>query len=78
MPRDRHFSCQIKNVLVLDSTYEKCYDENSLYEEKDEKITIKDVAKAAGVSISAVSRVFNGYEDISEETQKKFLLRLRN
>lgn len=42
------------------------------------KITIKDVAKAAGVSISAVSRVFNGYEDISEETQKKVLLRLRN
>lgn len=38
---------------------------------KMKKITIKDVAKAAGVSISAVSRVFNGYEDISEETQKK-------
>ncbi|SKA12853.1 transcriptional regulator, LacI family [Pilibacter termitis] len=37
------------------------------------KITIKDVAKAAGVSVSAVSRVFNDYEDISTETKEKVL-----
>lgn len=35
------------------------------------KITIKDVAKAASVSVSTVSRVFNDYQDISEETRQK-------
>ncbi|CAM3118684.1 LacI family DNA-binding transcriptional regulator [Lactiplantibacillus plajomi] len=34
------------------------------------KITIKEVAKEAGVSIGTVSRVFNDYPDISEETRK--------
>ena len=34
-------------------------------------ITIKDVAKEAGVSVSAVSKVFNGYGDIGKETRKK-------
>ena len=33
--------------------------------------TIKDVAKMAGVSVSAVSRVTNGYEDIGEKTREK-------
>ena len=32
-------------------------------------VTIKDVAKAAGVSISTVSKVLNGHYSISEETQ---------
>ncbi|MBY5033715.1 LacI family transcriptional regulator [Streptococcus gallolyticus] len=35
--------------------------------------TIKDVAKEAGVSVSAVSKVFNNYGDIGEETRKKVL-----
>ncbi|WP_245812953.1 LacI family DNA-binding transcriptional regulator [Enterococcus canintestini] len=35
------------------------------------KITIRDVAKLADVSVSSVSRVFNHYDDISEETKKK-------
>lgn len=35
------------------------------------KITIRDVAKEAGVSVSAVSRVFNNYGDISEATREK-------
>ena len=30
--------------------------------------TIRDVAKFCGVSVSTVSRVLNGYTDISEET----------
>lgn len=37
------------------------------------KTTIKDVAKSAGVSIGTVSRVFNGYTDIGEDTKKKVL-----
>ncbi|WP_394404704.1 LacI family DNA-binding transcriptional regulator [Streptococcus sp. 20-1249] len=35
--------------------------------------TIKDVAKEAGVSVSAVSKVFNNYGDIGEETRQKVL-----
>ena len=33
--------------------------------------TIHDIAKLAGVSTSAVSRVLNGYSDIGEETRQK-------
>lgn len=34
---------------------------------------IYDVAKAAGVSVGTVSRVFNGYTDISRATKKRVL-----
>lgn len=34
-------------------------------------VTINDVAKAAGVSISTVSKVLNGHYSISEETQER-------
>lgn len=37
------------------------------------RVTIKDVAEAAGVSPATVSRVFNGYTDISEETKEKIM-----
>lgn len=34
-------------------------------------VTIRDVARVAKVSIGTVSRAFNGYQDINEETKKK-------
>ena len=34
-------------------------------------VTIKDVARRCGMSISTVSKVFNGYPDISEETRRQ-------
>ena len=38
-------------------------------------VTIKDVAKAAGTSISTVSKVINGHYSISEETAERDRLR---
>lgn len=35
------------------------------------RTSIKDVAKAAGVSITTVSRALNGYPDVSQQTKKK-------
>lgn len=37
------------------------------------KITINDVAEKAGVSIGTVSRVFNGYTDISDATKNRVI-----
>ena len=34
-------------------------------------VSIKDVAKRAGVAISTVSKVVNGYPNVSEATKKK-------
>ncbi|WP_410513501.1 LacI family DNA-binding transcriptional regulator [Paenibacillus sp. BR2-3] len=34
-------------------------------------ITIKDIAKAAGVSVTTVSRALNGYSDVNEDTRLK-------
>ena len=34
-------------------------------------ITIKDLAKAAGVSVTTVSRALNGYSDVNEKTRQK-------
>lgn len=36
--------------------------------------TIKDIAKAAGVSVTTVSRALNGYSDVSEKTRQKIML----
>ncbi|WP_226527212.1 LacI family DNA-binding transcriptional regulator [Metabacillus niabensis] len=35
--------------------------------------TIKDIAKAAGVSVTTVSRAINGYSDVSEKTRQKIM-----
>ncbi|MDE7312428.1 MAG: LacI family transcriptional regulator [Eubacterium sp.] len=37
------------------------------------KISIRDVAREVGVSITTVSRALNGYSDVSEKTKKKIL-----
>ncbi|RAP75265.1 LacI family DNA-binding transcriptional regulator [Paenibacillus montanisoli] len=34
-------------------------------------ITIKDLAKATGLSVTTVSRALNGYSDVNEDTRKK-------
>ncbi|MDX5474404.1 MAG: LacI family transcriptional regulator [Bacillaceae bacterium] len=35
--------------------------------------TIKDIAKAAGVSVTTVSRALNGYSDVNEKTRAKII-----
>src|SRR5688572_26616174 len=40
---------------------------------KKRTVTIQDVAKTAGVSVSTVSRVLNGKVDVAEETQEHIL-----
>lgn len=35
--------------------------------------TIKDISKAAGVSVTTVSRALNGYSDVSESTRQKVM-----
>jgi len=37
------------------------------------KVTIKDVARFAGVGVSTVSRVINNHQDVNDETRKKVL-----
>lgn len=37
------------------------------------KVSIRDVAREVGVSITTVSRALNGYSDVSEKTKKKIL-----
>ena len=36
-------------------------------------VSIKDVAREAGVAISTVSKVLNNYPNVSEDTKKKVL-----
>lgn len=40
---------------------------------ENKQVTIKDVAKKAGVSVGTVSRAFNNYNDISEKTRNTIL-----
>ncbi len=40
---------------------------------RDTMATLKDVAKKAGVSVSAVSHVINGYDDINAKTRARIL-----
>lgn len=47
--------------------------ENVILERKMSRVSIKDVAKDVGVSITTVSRALNGYSDVSEKTKEKIL-----
>ena len=55
------------------------YDEGNVYERSEKtadevkKITIKDVAKEAGVSVATVSRALNGLGGIGKETRDHVL-----
>ena len=35
------------------------------------RVTIRDVAKAAGVSITTVSKALNNYPDVKEQTKRR-------
>lgn len=48
-----------------------CFPLQKKDERREQMASIKDVAKRAGVAISTVSKVLNGYAGISEETRKK-------
>jgi len=39
--------------------------------EVDILVTIKDIAKAANISVTTVSRALNGYDDVNEETRRR-------
>jgi len=45
---------------------------------KKSAVTINDVAKASGVSVSTVSRVLNGKSDVSPETQERIMAVIEN
>jgi LacI family transcriptional regulator len=64
--------CVIIFLETFRETFPEIIQKNSIQmSRKKTNITIKDVAKAAGVSISTVSRVLNGKDYISEETQER-------
>ncbi len=46
--------------------------------EEQKSITMKDVARVAGVSVGTVSRVINNEPGIKERTLEKSMLPLRN
>ena len=45
----------------------------NVFAERGQMADIREVAKESGVSVSTVSRVFNGYEDVSPATRERVL-----
>ena len=54
------------------------FGENQAVKKEQVMVTIKDVAKEAGVAISTVSNVINNVGNVSEETKKKVLAVVEN
>ena len=50
---------------------ENIFQANDCFRNGKDMVSIKDVAKHAGVAISTVSKVLNNYPNVSEETKKK-------
>ncbi len=56
----------------------QAFGENQVVKKEQVMVTIKDVAKEAGVAISTVSNVINNVGNVSEETKKKVLAVVEN
>ena len=56
----------------------KDFSQDFYMRKKSQTLTIRDVAKAAGVSVSTVSRVLNGKVDVASETQVHILSVIEN
>jgi LacI family transcriptional regulator len=60
----------VRNAALL-----SCDSENVFGTKREERdiSTIREVAKLSGVSVATVSRVFNGYADVSEATRQRVM-----
>src|SRR6266542_4482350 len=61
------------NVTGIDTEKYLFSDPNLMMRHKKRAVTIQGVAKAAGVSVSTVSRVLNGKVDVASDTQDRVL-----
>ena len=59
-----------KDIVVVHGNRFPC---TTIFYEEGNMVSIKDVAKEAGVAISTVSKVLNNYPNVSEATRKKVM-----
>ena len=57
--------------MVLENDFQKTFSREKSFQDGIKMVSIKDVAKQAGVAISTVSKVLNNYPNVSEATKKK-------
>ena len=58
-------------MMVLENDFQKTFSREKSFQDGIKMVSIKDVAKQAGVAISTVSKVLNNYPNVSEATKKK-------
>lgn len=58
-------------MMVLENDFRKTFSRQKPFRDGIKMVSIKDVAKQAGVAISTVSKVLNNYPNVSEATKKK-------
>lgn len=58
-------------MMVLENDFRKTFSKLKSLSGWNQMVSIKDVAKQAGVAISTVSKVLNNYPNVSEATKKK-------